>query len=223
MTLQAVEVTKEFVNPAERVVALRGVSLKVNPGEFVLVRGESGSGKTTLVNVLAGIDRPDRGRVSFRGTDVSGLGERDRTAFRLKHFGLVFQDHNLISDLSAVDNVLLPLVAAGMLRSRARAKADEALASVGIGELGDRMPAQMSGGQRQRVGIARAIARDTKVIIADEPTGSLDSRTAANIFETIRALCDRGATAVVATHAEFAAAYSSRTVSIKDGVLTDEP
>ena len=222
MILSATKVSKEYLMPAERVGALRGVTLSISPGEFVTVRGASGSGKTTLVNVLAGIETPSSGSVTFGEVTLSDLSEDERTEFRLRSFGLVFQDDNLIAELNALENVCLPLVAAGVSAKEAEDRAHAALAEVAIGELAGRFPAEMSGGQRQRVGIARAIARETRVILADEPTGALDSVTSSRIFETIAELCSRGATAVVATHDDTATSFATRVLHMRDGRLVDE-
>lgn len=215
------KVHKEYDTPAERVQALRGVTFSVREGEFVAVRGESGSGKTTLINLLAGIETPSSGSVTFRGVDLSSLDETERTAFRLASFGLVFQDDNLIAELDAVDNICLPLVAGGVSAADAIKRAHAALSEVGIRELATRLPSEMSGGQRQRVGIARAVAKQTRVLLADEPTGALDSETSRRIFETIRLLCDHGATAVVATHDDTVTEFATRTVQMRDGLVVD--
>lgn len=213
--IRCVGVARRYVGAAETVVALDDVTIAVAPGEFVCVQGPSGSGKSTLLNVIAGLDSPDDGQVEVLGTRTDGLGEEERAAFRLENIGVVFQDDNLISEFTALENVMLPLEARGM--AGARGAALESLESLGVGALGNRLPAEMSGGQRQRIGIARAIVGGRRLLVADEPTGALDSRNSRALFEAVAELCRSGNSAIVATHDPLAQEFASRVVEMIDG------
>lgn len=213
------DVHKVFIQPAEHVCALNGASFDVPVGSFVALRGASGSGKTTLLNIIAGLDTADTGQVVVLDRDLSELTERERTAFRLDNLGVVFQDNNLIDEFSAAENVMLPLQGLGLAAREARVSAMETLELMGIDELADRHPQEMSGGQRQRVGIARALVGDRRVLLADEPTGALDSANSSDLFAMIARLCsDRMVTAVVATHDPLVEQHCSRQLKVRDGV-----
>lgn len=186
-------VSRDFVTPAETVHALAGVSLAVEAGDLVVVYGASGSGKTTLINVMAGLDVPTSGSVVVDEQPLDGIGERARARGRLETIGVVFQDENLIPELTAGENIMLPLLARGTDRGQALEQARESLTRVGLPELLDRRPAEMSGGQRQRVGIARAIAGGRTILLADEPSGAVDTATAEGLFTLMRQLADEGA------------------------------
>lgn len=207
---------------AAEVHALRGVTFTAAAGELVAVMGPSGSGKSTLLTLAGGLDGPTTGTVSVAGADLGALGPRERARLRRTSIGYVFQDFNLIPALTAAENVSLPLELDGQ-RPRASARlAREALTEVGIGDLADRFPDEMSGGQQQRVAIARAIVGERRLILADEPTGALDSETGEEILQLLRARCDAGAAGVLVTHEARHAAWADRVVFLRDGVVVDQ-
>ncbi|MET7278827.1 ABC transporter ATP-binding protein [Kribbella sp. NPDC005582] len=208
----------------ERAVhALRGVDLSVVPGELVAVMGPSGSGKSTLLTCAGGLDRPTHGEVIVDGNDLAGLGPAGVAALRRRRIGYVFQDFNLIPALTAAENVALPLELDGTRSKTARKYADAALQEVGIGELADRFPDDMSGGQRQRVAIARAIVGERRLLLADEPTGALDSETGEAVLQLLRDRCDQhGIAGVLVTHEARHAAWADRVVYLRDGVLVGQ-
>jgi putative ABC transport system ATP-binding protein len=204
--------------------ALADVSMGVTAGEVVAVMGPSGSGKSTLLNLIAGLDRPSAGTVTVAGRRIDSLGESALARFRARHVGIIFQFFNLLDDLTVEDNVLLPAQLAGASRRQARARADELLARMGIEEHRNAYPARMSGGQRQRVAIARALVNSPAVLLADEPTGALDSATGQDIGRLLRELNEGGQTLVLVTHdPELAERYTARTVRIVDGQLAGVP
>jgi putative ABC transport system ATP-binding protein len=207
---------------ATEVVALHDVSFTAHPGELVAVMGPSGSGKSTLLTLAGGLDSPTAGVVRGEGTDLASLGQKGRAAMRRTSIGYVFQDFNLIPALTAVENVALPRELDGAGSRSARRDALAALEEVGIGDLGRRFPDEMSGGQQQRVAIARAIVGERRLILADEPTGALDSETGEDILRLIRARCDAGAAGVLVTHEARHAAWADRVVFLRDGVIVDE-
>jgi putative ABC transport system ATP-binding protein len=184
--------------------------------------GPSGSGKSTLLTQAGGLDSPTSGVVRIEGTDVAGLGQKGRAALRRTSVGYVFQDFNLIPALTAVENVALPRELDGAGRRAARKAAEAALEEVGIADLARRFPDEMSGGQQQRVAIARAIVGERRLILADEPTGALDSETGEEILRLVRARCDAGAAGVLVTHEARHAAWADRVVFLRDGVVVDE-
>jgi putative ABC transport system ATP-binding protein len=202
--------------------ALRAVSFAAYAGELVAVMGPSGSGKSTLLTLAGGLDSPTSGIVRVEGTDLAGLGQRGRAAMRRTSIGYVFQDFNLIPALTAVENVALPRELDGQGTRAARRAARVALDEVGIGELASRFPDEMSGGQQQRVAIARAIVGERRLILADEPTGALDSETGEEVLRLLRARCDAGAAGVLVTHEARHAAWADRVVFLRDGVVVDE-
>ncbi len=213
--LQAV--SKTYTMGDVEVRALREVSLDVARGEFVAVMGSSGSGKSTLMNVLGCLDRPSSGRYWLDGVDVSGLDRNALAGIRNRTLGFVFQSFNLLARTSALENVELPLVYAGVpTRERVR-RAGEALARVGLAERAVHHPNQMSGGQQQRVAIARALVSEPRVILADEPTGNLDSRTSVEVMALLQELWRAGITIVLVTHEADIASFASRIVEMKDG------
>jgi putative ABC transport system ATP-binding protein len=202
--------------------ALREVSVAVCAGELVAVMGPSGSGKSTLLTLAGGLDTPTSGVVRVEGTDLAGLGQRGRAAMRRTSIGYVFQDFNLIPALTAIENVALPRELDGQGTRAARRSARVALEEVGIGDLASRFPDEMSGGQQQRVAIARAIVGERRLILADEPTGALDSETGEEVLRLLRARCDAGAAGVLVTHEARHAAWADRVVFLRDGVVVDE-
>jgi ABC-type lipoprotein export system ATPase subunit len=203
--------------------ALDGVDLTIGRGELVAIMGSSGSGKSTAMNIIGCLDTPTSGEYRFRGVPVSGLSKDQRALLRRQYLGFIFQGFNLLARTSALENVELPLVYRGVPRRRRRAQAAEALARVGLADRLTHTPAELSGGQQQRVAIARAIVSDPHVVLADEPTGNLDSRTSREILEMLSALHrDRGITVVMVTHEAEMAAYCERVVRFVDGrVMTD--
>jgi len=207
---------------ATEVHALRGVSFTARAGELVAVMGPSGSGKSTLLTLAGGLDSPTSGTVSVEGADLAGLGSAGRARMRRTSIGYVFQDFNLIPALTAAENVALPLELDGAGRAGARAAALTALREVGIEDLSDRFPDEMSGGQQQRVAIARAIVGERRLILADEPTGALDTDNGEEILALLRARCDAGAAGVLVTHEARHAAWADRVVFLRDGIVVDE-
>ena len=201
--------------------ALRGADLTVGYGEVLAVMGPSGSGKSTLLHCLAGILRPDSGEVRFAGRRTDQLGERARTELRRRSFGFVFQFGQLVPDLPAVENVMLPLLLAGQARAAAREQAAALLATLELDGLEQRRPGELSGGQAQRVAVARALVIRPEVIFADEPTGSLDSLAGLRVMQLLTgAARSQGATVVLVTHEARVAAYSDREVMVRDGQVT---
>lgn len=207
---------------ATEVHALRSVSFAAHAGELVAVMGPSGSGKSTLLTLAGGLDTPTSGTVTVEGQDLVALGPAGRARARRTSIGYVFQDFNLIPALTAVENVALPLELDGVRGRAARTAARAALEEVGIADLADRFPDHMSGGQQQRVAIARAVVGDRRLILADEPTGALDSETGESILRLLRARCDAGAAGVLVTHEARHAAWADRVVFLRDGVVIDE-
>ena len=202
--------------------ALRGVDLDVAAGEVLAVTGPSGSGKSTLLHVMAGVLVPDAGRVDYHGADttqdIAALDEAARSRLRLKEFGFIFQFGQLLPDLSALDNVTIPLLLAGTPRRRALAQARETLGELGLSEHLDKRPTQLSGGQAQRAAVARALVTSPRILFADEPTGSLDSLAAERTMEVLLAsVRSRGASLVIITHDARIAAYADREVTVRDG------
>ncbi len=207
---------------ATEVQALRGVSLAVYPGELVAVMGPSGSGKSTLLTIAGGLDTPTSGTVWVEGRDLGGLDQAGRARLRRTSVGYVFQDFNLVPALTAAENAALPLELDGVRARAARGAALAALAELGIEELADRFPDEMSGGQQQRVAIARAVVGERRLVLADEPTGALDSETGEEVLRMLRARCDAGTAAVMVTHEARHAAWADRVVFLRDGVVVDE-
>jgi putative ABC transport system ATP-binding protein len=201
--------------------ALDGVSLTVHAGELVAVMGPSGSGKSTLLNLAGGLDRPSSGRVLIEGAEVGGMSMSALAAMRRRSVGFVFQDFNLIPSLTAVENVALPLELDGQRVRKARLIAMDSLVAVGIPELADRYPDNMSGGQQQRVAIARALVGNRRLVLADEPTGALDSQTGEAVLRVLRARCDAGASGLLVTHEARHAAWADQVVFLRDGILVD--
>ncbi len=220
--VEARGVVKTYRAGATTVDALAGVDLQVDAGELVAIVGPSGSGKTTLLNCLSGLDDVDAGRVSVAGRDIQAMPDRERTAFRGRAMGFIFQAFNLVPVFSAVENVELPLLLRGSPRAAARTRALEVLSDVGLDGRVDHRPAELSGGQQQRVAIARALAPRPQIVWTDEPTGSLDSATAAQIMHLLGDLHAQGLTIVLVTHDEEVAATADRVVAMRDGLIVDD-
>ncbi|MDF8266422.1 ABC transporter ATP-binding protein [Luteipulveratus flavus] len=219
--LQLADVTRVHGEGEARVIALDGVSLSVAPGELVAVMGPSGSGKSTLLNVAGALDLPDQGQVLVEGQDLASLSPRELAALRRRRLGFVFQDLNLIPSLTAVENVALPLELDGVSARTARRQASDALESVGIRDLASRFPEEMSGGQQQRAAIARALVGERRLVLADEPTGALDSTTGEAVLRVLRERCDDGAAGLLVTHEARHAAWADRVVFLRDGKVVD--
>ncbi|NEK87407.1 ABC transporter ATP-binding protein [Blastococcus saxobsidens] len=215
-------VTREHGQGDVVVQALRGVDLAVLPGELVAVMGPSGSGKSTLLHLAGGLDRPTSGSVVVEGRDLATLTAAQVAAVRRRSVGYVFQDLNLLPSLTAVENVALPLELDGVRGGMARRAAREALDEVGVGALAGRFPDEMSGGQQQRVAIARALVGPRRLLLADEPTGALDSTTGEEVLRVLRARCEAGAAGVLVTHEARHAAWADRVVFLRDGVVVDQ-
>lgn len=215
--IQLSSVTREFTSSVETVVAVRDASLDVLPGSLVCLFGASGSGKSTLLNLMAGLDRPTAGRVTVMGRNVGEMSEDGRTELRLRTVGMVFQEHLLIEEFTVLQNVMLPLEVQGIARDLARKAALLQLETVGVGGLVDRFPSQVSGGQRQRVGVARALVGQRPILLADEPTGSLDSSTSDDLFGLFSTLAAQGCTVVVASHDVRMQRYADVVFELVDG------
>ncbi|MEU7294054.1 ABC transporter ATP-binding protein [Streptomyces exfoliatus] len=207
---------------ATEVHALRGIDLAVYPGELVAVMGPSGSGKSTLLTIAGGLDTPTSGRVIVEDTDITTASVKELAALRRRSIGYVFQDYNLIPALTAAENVALPRELDGTSARKARVEALKALEEMGLGHLADRFPDEMSGGQQQRVAIARALVGDRRLVLADEPTGALDSETGESVLALLRSRCDAGAAGVLVTHEPRFAAWADRVVFLRDGAIVDQ-
>jgi len=221
--IDLVDITKTYRSGEIDVEVLHGVSLQVYPGEFLAIMGASGSGKTTLMNILGCLDRPTTGSYRFMGEDVSDF-ERDELArLRREAFGFVFQSYNLIGTASALENVEVPAVYSGMPPAERSARAKELLGSLGLGERLLHRPSQLSGGQQQRVSIARALMNGGRIVLADEPTGALDSKTGSEIISLFQQLHrDLGQTVIYVTHDPFIARHTGRIVRIADGLIAGD-
>jgi putative ABC transport system ATP-binding protein len=224
--ISVTDLTKTYHVGEVDVHALRGVSLEIEPGEFVALTGPSGSGKSTLMHLLGCLDRPTSGRYLLNGRNVAALSKRELAHVRNREIGFVFQGFNLLSRTSAIENVELPMLYGGGVAAAERhARARAALESVGLGERLDHHPNQMSGGQQQRVAIARALVNDPVLLLADEPTGNLDTRTSVEVMEIFQRLNrERGLTIVLVTHEQEIAEHATRIIAFRDGRLrADHP
>jgi putative ABC transport system ATP-binding protein len=212
--------TKTFATPAGSFPALRGIDLEIGRGEFVAIVGKSGSGKSTLLHMVGGIDRPTSGTVTVDGTGLEKLTHDQLASWRGRNVGIVFQFFQLLPTLTVAENVMLPMDFAGTLPAQARLqRALDLLARVGVSDQANKLPSTLSGGQQQRVAIARALANDPAVLLADEPTGNLDSGTGAEIFKLLGELASEGTTIVLVTHERESVSGVGRTVTIADGCV----
>jgi putative ABC transport system ATP-binding protein len=215
-------VAKSFPSPGGPFTALKGVSLRIRKGETIAVVGKSGSGKSTLLNMIAGLDRPSAGQIFVAGTPVHQLDENRLAAWRGRNIGIVFQFFQLLPTLTVAENVMLPMDFSGAYPpAERRPRALRLLETVGIAEQADKLPAALSGGEQQRVAIARALANDPPIIVADEPTGNLDSHTADSVLELFRKLAGLGKTVVVVSHERDIADWVNRLVRLTDGVVEE--
>jgi putative ABC transport system ATP-binding protein len=213
---------REFKVGSETVRALKGVDVSIQKNEYVAMMGPSGSGKSTLMNLLGCLDTPTAGGYSLNGTDVSSLVDDDLAEIRNKEIGFIFQTFNLLPRLTALENVALPLVYAGYSTEERNKKAREVLEKVGLGDRMDHRPNQLSGGQRQRVAVARALVNNPSIILADEPTGNLDSKTSLDIMQLFEEIHAMGNTLIVVTHEEEVAAHSHRILRLRDGLVESD-
>ena len=215
-------ITKTYVNGKLSVPVLHGIDLVVNKGEFVSIMGPSGSGKSTFMNILGCLDRPTTGSYRLNGDEVATLSDDELAYVRNKQIGFVFQSFNLLTKLTALENVALPMIYAGVNKKKRIERATQLLQSVGLGERMDHLPSELSGGQRQRVAIARALANNPAIIMADEPTGNLDSKSTIDVMNIFRGLHDEGRTILLVTHEPDIATYASRNVVLKDGIIVED-
>lgn len=213
------EVSKKYIMGSEVIMALKTISIDINQGEYVAFMGPSGSGKSTLMNIIGCLDTPTGGTYILNNHNVSDLTENELAEIRNKEIGFVFQTFNLLPRASALENVALPLIYAGYNSSEREEKAMDALAGVGLQERAYHKPNELSGGQRQRVAIARALVNDPSIILADEPTGNLDSKTSYDIMDLFQDLHNKGNTIIMVTHEEDIAEYSHRIIRLRDGLI----
>ena len=201
---------------------LKGVSLTAGKGEFLAIQGPSGSGKTTLIYLVAGIDTPDKGDIIVNGSKISALKEGERTRWRRRNIGIVFQFYHLLPTLTALENILLPMELAGIPKHERHEKAMRLLEFVNMTRAADKFPSELSGGEQQRIAIARALAADPPVILADEPTANLDTANKKRIVQLLREAADKGTTVIMTTHDPELAGYADRIVRLVDGVVVEE-
>lgn len=216
-------VDKVYRTPAGDFQALKDVNLEFFPGEFIGVLGKSGSGKSTLANMLTGIDHPTRGSVTINGAVIHAMSEGKMSVWRGKNLGIVFQFFQLLPMLTVLENIMVPMDFCGVIPFNMReARALQLLEQVNLSDVADKLPAEISGGQQQSVAIARALANDPPIIIADEPTGNLDARTAAEVFRLLQGLVQQGKTIIMVTHDQNFARHTSRTVTLVDGLVVKQ-
>lgn len=220
--LTAAALRRHYVGPAEVIRAVDTIDLSMEAGELLVLRGPSGAGKSTLLRLLAGLERADSGTVTMGDRDVTAMSSDEAASLRAHDVGVVFQDNNLVPEFSAIENVMLPLELRGDRGVQVREEAAAWLDRVGLAGMEDRAPDQMSGGQQQRVGIARVLIGGRSILLADEPTGSLDSTNATAIFRTLRELADQGVLVVISTHDPLAVDFADRVVSMRDGCIAED-
>lgn len=220
--VELVDVWRTYNQGAEPVHALQGLSLKIKQGEYVAIMGTSGSGKSTLMNLLGALDRPSQGKYILDGNDISTRSEDELAEIRNWMVGFVFQQFNLLPSMTALQNVMLPLVYAGVEKEQRRMRAEQVLKDLGLGNRMDHKPSELSGGQQQRVAIARSIVNKPRILLADEPTGALDSHTAKEIMGLFTKLIDEGITVILVTHDPETAAFARRIVKVRDGKILED-
>ncbi len=216
------KLVKSFHSGGTELVVLKGMSFEVPEGQFLSITGRSGSGKSTLLYQMGLLDKPNSGSIIMNGVSVLDLENRERTQFRLEKLGYIFQDYALLPELSAIENVMLPLLMMGATKSEARLKAGMALTKVGLADKFENLPSQLSGGQQQRVSIARAIGHSPKIIFADEPTANLDSETAETVIKTFEELHREGQTIIMVTHEDEYAKRTDRIITLSDGEIVSD-
>ena len=214
------DIKKIYKMGGQELAALNGINLDIKRGEFAALMGPSGSGKSTLMNILGCLDRPTVGSYELEGKEVAHLSDDELAMMRNKHIGFVFQNFNLLSRISSLENVALPLVYAGVGASERRKRAQQVLEAVGLGDRAEHMPNELSGGQRQRVAIARALVNNPEIIMADEPTGNLDTKSTKEIMEIFQEMHGRGKTIILVTHEPEIAVCANRQLLVRDGVIT---
>ena len=222
--MQANELWKLYASGESTVQAVKGVNVSIGGGEMIAIMGPSGCGKTTLLNVLSGIDEPTSGEVAINGKSLFSVSDDERSRMRAEYLGFIFQDFNLLPVLSAVENVELPLLLLGKSANEARTTALDALSAVGLSDRSDHRPSELSGGQQQRVAIARAIVHNPAVVLCDEPTGNLDSKTSSNVMSLLKSINQKmGTTFLLVTHDSSIAKQCSRILNMDDGeIISDE-
>jgi putative ABC transport system ATP-binding protein len=220
--IQISNIKRDFVLGNEIVYVLKGIDLQINKGEYVALMGPSGSGKSTLMNLLGCLDTPTSGTYILNGKDVSQMHDDELAEIRNKEIGFVFQTFNLLPRTTALDNVALPMVYAGFPKSERNKRATEVLTQVNLSDRMDHQPNQLSGGQRQRVAIARALVNSPSIILADEPTGNLDSKTSVEIMKLFGDIHAQGNTVILVTHEEEIAAYAHRVIRLRDGIIESD-
>lgn len=220
--IKITKITRDFILGSEKIHVLKGIDLQINKGEYVALMGPSGSGKSTLMNLLGCLDTPTSGQYILNNKDVSEMHDDDLAEIRNKEIGFVFQTFNLLPRTTALDNVALPMVYAGYSKTDRHARATEVLKQVNLADRMDHQPNQLSGGQRQRVAIARALVNNPSIILADEPTGNLDSKTSVEIMNLFNEIHKNGNTVILVTHEEDIAQYAHRVIRLRDGMIESD-
>lgn len=220
--IKITNIKRDFVLGNEIVYVLKGIDLEINKGEYVALMGPSGSGKSTLMNLLGCLDTPTSGTYILNGKDVSQMKDDELAEIRNKEIGFVFQTFNLLPRTTALDNVALPMIYAGYSKSERKTRAEQVLTQVGLADRMDHQPNQLSGGQRQRVAVARALVNSPSIILADEPTGNLDSKTSEEIMKLFGDIHKQGNTVILVTHEEEIASYAHRIIRLRDGLIESD-
>ena len=220
--ITAENLMKQYGQKDFAVMAVKGISFDIEEGEFVAIMGESGSGKSTLLSMMGALNSPTKGRYTIDGVDIYRLSQDQRALFRREYLGFVFQSFYLVPYLTTLENVMIPLTTTKLKAKVKRDMAHEALEQVGLTGKGHRLPSEISGGEQERVAVARAVVNNPPVLIADEPTGNLDSKTTSEIMELIKGLCDKGMTVVMVTHSPECARYAQRLIHLSDGLIAEK-